>query len=187
MDLSSLRCDGCGQPATAEHLGRRLKRLEEMTKFRPIHVQVLFLSAVSPADPREYLYSPEGAFSGEAAQLLSALGIETTGRATDRTLSEFQRRGYVLAHLLECPGEGTVGVGSEALRGRFGPTLARIRRSFRPKKLVLLGAELRPFLAELQAAGMPAEIALERGNPFHLPGLRPGELAAVLTSPAEAL
>jgi hypothetical protein len=187
MEPSSLTCDGCGQPATAEHIGRRLKRLEEMTRFRPIHVQVLFLSPVSPADPREYLYSPQGPFSGEAAQLLSALGIETSGRSAEAALSEFQRRGYALAHLLECPGEGEEGVPSEALRGRFGPTLARIRRSFRPRKLVLLGAELRPFVAELEAAGMQAEMALKHGNPFHLPGLRPGELGTVLASPAGAL
>jgi len=187
MDRSALSCDGCGQPATTEHIGRRLKRLEEMTRFRPIHVQVLLLSAVSPADPREYLYSPEGSFCGEAARLLAALGIENSGRPAEASLADFQRRGYLLAHLLECPREVNPSEADRVLRGRFSPTLVKIRRSFRPKRVVLLGAELAPFAAELEAAGLDAEITLENGKPFRLEALRPGELGAVLVSSAGAL
>src|SRR5215475_3512723 len=167
MEQPLLPCDGCGRPASAEHIGRRLKRLEELTRFRPIHVQALFLSAESPADPREYLYSSEGGFQGEAARLLEALGIETAARPAEAVRAEFQRRGFLLAHLLECPGEGGRPE-KEALEGRFGPMLARIRRSFRPKKVALLGAEVAAFAAPLAAAGLETEIALAGGRPFEL-------------------
>jgi len=43
-----LPCDGCGQPASAEHIARRLQRLEWATRFRPIHIQALLLAAFRP-------------------------------------------------------------------------------------------------------------------------------------------
>ena len=70
-----LPCDGCGQLASAEHLARRLQRLEWATRFRPIHVQALLLSLAAPENDAEFLYNPEGPFAGQAAQILDALSI----------------------------------------------------------------------------------------------------------------
>src|SRR6266478_9620777 len=135
---SEILCDGCGQPAGPGHIARRLKRLENMTRYRPIHVQVLFLAATGPAADTEYLYSAEGEFAGGGAELLRALGIEVSGRTVEAVLTEFQRRGYVLAYVLECAEEKTGGKVMTSLAQRIPATLTRIRRSFKPKRLALL-------------------------------------------------
>src|SRR5437899_12101620 len=45
----ALPCDGCGQAATAEHIARRLQRLEWTTRYRPVHIHTLLLGAYSPS------------------------------------------------------------------------------------------------------------------------------------------
>src|SRR5260370_8364177 len=46
MDTNStpILCDGCGLAASAEHIAARMERLELATRFRPIHVNVLFVA-----------------------------------------------------------------------------------------------------------------------------------------------
>ena len=78
-----LRCDGCGQAASPEHTARRLQRLEWTTRYRPVHIHTLLLGGFSPADERDFLYSPQGEFHGEAALLLDAVGVATPGKTPD--------------------------------------------------------------------------------------------------------
>src|SRR4029077_18279979 len=78
--VKELTCDGCGLEASSEHIARRLKRLKLATRYRPIHVQAVFLGAQSPADDKDFLYAAASGFSGEAAALLRALGIQAEGR-----------------------------------------------------------------------------------------------------------
>ena len=165
-----IMCDGCGQAADQEHITRRLRRLERMTRFRPIHVQALFLGAVSPAADCEHLYSAEEEFRGEGAALLRALEIDLAGRGSEATLVEFQRRGYLLTHVLECPGEYCdAATLRSAMEQRIGATMARIRRSFKPKRVVLLGEGLEPFVARLKSGDLGAELLLtDAGQPFPL-------------------
>lgn len=179
-------CDGCGQAADQEHITRRLRRLEKMTRFRPIHVQALFLGAVSPQADGEHLYSVENEFRGEGAALLRALEIETAGRSVEATLAEFQRRGYLLTHVLECPVEyGDAAVFRSAMEQRIAATMARIRRSFKPKRVVLLGEELEPFVARFKAADLGAELLLsDGGQPFPLSS---AELVTKLTAATPSL
>src|SRR6266849_9854658 len=99
----ALVCDGCGQTATTEHISRRLQRLEWTTRYRPVHINTLLLGAFSPIEEKDFLYSPGSEFHGEAALLLEALGMATTGRAADSVQAEFQRAGFFLTHVLECP------------------------------------------------------------------------------------
>src|SRR6266571_3195402 len=75
----ALPCDGCGQAATAEHIARRLQRLEWTTRYRPVHIHTLLLGAYSPLRDEEFLYASDGEFGGEAAQILDAVGISTAG------------------------------------------------------------------------------------------------------------
>jgi len=60
----ALVCDGCGQMASAEHIARRLQRLEWTTRYRPVHISTLFLGAFSPRDEKEFLYALEENFTG---------------------------------------------------------------------------------------------------------------------------
>jgi hypothetical protein len=184
----AILCDGCGQPAGAEHIAARLKRLENMTRYRPIHVQALFLGSASPANSEEYLYSAQGLFAGEGAALLKALSIETAGRALDQVLSDFQRRGYLLAHVLDC-GEVSGGnaLGREALARRIPATLTRIRRSFKPKRVVLLGQELAEFIPQFMAANLDAALILRNARPFEWNETGAGELAKELAAAMQSL
>jgi hypothetical protein len=172
MPREHLVCDGCGQPADPAHITRRLKRLENMTRYRPIHVQVLFLGAASPLDDLDYLYSAEGDFRGEGLALVRALGMEPAGKAVEAVLTDFQRRGYLLTHLLDCPRQSDDP--GALLEARRTAILARIRRSLKPKKLVLLGGELDALTTSL-GPELPG-VELVRFAPGR--ALRLGELAA---------
>jgi hypothetical protein len=181
-------CDGCGQLADAEHVARRLKRLENMTRYRPIHVQALFLGAASPADTREYLYSADGLFAGEGAALLRALNMDTAGRSVEATLADFQRRGYLLAHLLDC-GDALSGEEprTELLAQRIPVTLTRIRRSFKPKRIVLLGRELAEFVPQFKAANLDAALILRDGKPFEWEEIGDNVLSKELAAASQTL
>jgi hypothetical protein len=167
---SMIVCDGCGQAADQEHITRRLRRLEKMTRYRPLHVQALFLAAVSPQADGEHLYSADEEFRGDGAALLRALEIDSARRGVEATLAEFQRRGYLLTHVLECPGEYSDESGlNSAMERRIAATMARIRRSFKPRRVVLLGEQLEPFVARLKSEDLGAELLLtDAGQPFPL-------------------
>lgn len=182
MPSGTLICDGCGQPADQEHLALRLKRLENMTRYRPIHVQALFLGAESPVAAPEYLYSAEVEFRGEGLALLLALGIDPAGKSVEAVLKDFQRRGYLLAHILECPGPADrLDALHLLLQKRSLATAARIRRSLKPKRLVLLGTELAALAGTLTNEIPGVEIVRsEQGTSFPLNQPSAGWLARAL-------
>src|SRR6266481_10141363 len=122
-----LVCDGCGQMASAEHIARRLQRLEWTTRYRPVHISTLFLGAFSPQNEKDFLYAPGGEFQGEAALLLEAVGISTAGKAAEAVHAEFQRAGFFLTHILECPLEDDEGL-QAALKNRRAAVATRFRR-----------------------------------------------------------
>src|SRR6266576_2762980 len=97
----ALVCDGCGQAATAEHIARRLQRLEWTTRYRPVHIHTLLLGAYSPLRDEEFLYASDREFGGEAAQILDAVGISTAGKTREAVHAEFQRAGFFLTHVLD--------------------------------------------------------------------------------------
>ena len=176
-----LKCDGCGQPASPEHVAKRLKRLEWATRFRPLHINVLFLGAVSPAEDAGYLYSGadeaedrnnERALAGEAVRILEACGIDA-GNSGGRLLAEFQHRGYFLTHILECPA-AQMTPGHDALAHvilrQFPSALMRIRRSLRPKRIAAISEALDALISRLAPSDTGAELLLDAGRPFGLDG-----------------
>ena len=182
QDSKMILCDGCGQKADQEHIARRLKRLERMTRYRPIHVQALFLRAVSPAADAAHLYSAEGEFRGEGLALLRVLGIDLAGKSVEVVLTDFQRRGYLLAHVLECPDGSADGKpAAELLEKRLAATQARVRRSLKPKQVVLLGREMDPFVQQFTKEAVGAELALSPGgHAYRLEDLALGSLEALI-------
>jgi len=168
--VKELTCDGCGRGASSEHIARRLKRLELATRYRPIHVQAVFLGAQSPTDDKNFLYAAEAGFSGEAAALLQALGIHAEGRDVESVLAEFQKRGFVLTHVLECPAEPrreTPNLEEDLLR-KLPSVARRLRGSLRPKRVILLSRELTSVLDALKSSQLGGELALNDGLPFDL-------------------
>jgi hypothetical protein len=180
--LNYLPCDGCGLPASPRHIAERLRRLELSTRFRPVHIGVLFVALAPPVRPEDDFYGPAES-KDFADPFLEALDIRSS---TDRTtpesnvqaiasarFGEFQRRGYYLAYLSECPlPEGIEP--AESTIARLGPTLIRrIRFNYKPKHVAPLGQELLPLVDMLKVAGIGAILTLDQGQP--LPAPRTGD------------
>jgi len=184
--VRELICDGCGLGASPEHIAKRLRRLELTTRYRPIHIQAVFLGPQSPADDKDFLYSIETPRGGEGAALLRALGIQTDGRDAEAVPAEFQKRGFLLTHVLECAAEpgGTSADLTRALRQRLPAVARRLRGSLRPKRIVLISKDLAAVVEELKKSQLGGELMLNDGRPFDL-----GDLDSVtkLTSMARGL
>jgi hypothetical protein len=185
-----LPCDGCGQLVPAEHIARRLQRLEWATRFRPIHIQALLLAASAPESDSEFLYSPEAPFTGLAGDLLAALSISSAGKSNEEILADFQKRGLFLAYLLECPlASGTEPPEAVDLLDRHLPqALARIRRSLKPKRALVLSQDLQRFLPQLCESdlGCPVVYTPLAASESAVPP-SPDEIAAFLAAlPAHA-
>jgi hypothetical protein len=166
-----LRCDGCGRKASSEHIARRLQRLEWATRYRPVHIHTLILGAFSPEQDEDFLYAPSGEFHGEAGLLLDAAGISTAGKAREAVHAEFQRAGFFLTHVLECPmeSEGSVRVDAKAaLKERLAAVAIRIRRSLKPKRVMAVTEDLAPVVEKILALDLGCPVMLDHGKPFRL-------------------
>jgi len=168
----SLPCDGCGLPASPEHIAERVRRLELATQFRPIHLGILFVALAPPIRAHDDFYAP--AESKEFIEpFLEALEIPPSMHKPVR-LAEYQRRGYYLTYLSECPiPENAEPVA--ATIARLGPTLIRrIKFNFRPKHIAPMGQELTPLAEMLRAAGIGPLVTLDHGLVLPTPRTGPG-------------
>ena len=170
VDTNMLPCDGCGQFAAPAHIARRLQRLEWATRYRPVHIQVVLLGGIVPAQQGSYLYADSAPFSGEAAQLLEAVQLPTEGKTRDDVLTEFQKRGLLLIHVLECPLEGHLSPSeiSRLLERQLRSTLVRIRHSLKPKRVLLFSKELAALASKVSEAVLDSPLLLDNGKPFDL-------------------
>ena len=103
-------CDGCGAQVDEAHIRSRIERLEQATRFRPIHIQVLLLAAAPPSQPEDDFYRAATAANRSFAsqtffdELTKSIGRNPNDTAAEEaTLSEFQRAGFYLAYAVECP------------------------------------------------------------------------------------
>jgi hypothetical protein len=102
--------------------------------------------------------------------LLAAAGLTSQGKSAEATLV-FQRRGFFLTHVLECPLEdGAGGRITELVGNRLPAVLARIRRSLKPKRLAPISRWLEQFLPALISGALPCATLLDRERPFALDG-----------------
>jgi hypothetical protein len=144
--------------------------LEWTTRYRPVHIQALLLAGIASESDAAFLYSPEGNYEGEAANLLDALQISWAGKPGDAILTEFQKRGLFLTHVLECPLEpGTASTTAQQLLDKQLPAvIARIRRSLHPKRLILLSNELAPLAGKLTEATLGTPVFTGQYGPLPL-------------------
>jgi len=136
-----------------------------------VHISTLFLGAFSPQNEKDFLYAPGGEFQGEAALLLEAVGISTTGKAAEAVHTEFQRAGFFLAHVLECPIEGESSSQAEvqaALKARLPAVATRVRRSLKPKRVMAITEVLTPLVEDIVRLDLGCPVLLDRGKPFRL-------------------
>ena len=151
-----LRCDGCGQLADSAHISRRLQRLAWATRFRPLHIQALLLSGIAPTLDSDFLYTPDSLFRGEAGAILHAVQIPTEGKPPEMVLAEFQKLGLMLTHLLECPLQEDVSPpqASALLEKQLPSAITRIRRSLKPRRILLISADLQPVTDKLRQSNL---------------------------------
>ena len=180
--LNYLPCDGCGLPASPEHIAERVRRLELSTRFRPVHIGVLFVALAplvrmeddfyGPAESKEFFDPLLGAL--EIPSSTEKAAPKSDAHATDLArLAEFQRRGYYLAYLSECPAQESEEPVASTI-ARLGPTLIRrIRFNYKPKHIAPLGQELVPLIEMLRGAGIGPILTLDQG--LALPTPRTGD------------
>jgi hypothetical protein len=114
------------------------------------------------------------------------LGVEQAGRSVAETLVGLQRMGFLLTHVLECPVSDAT-ARREAMQARLPVTLARIRRSYKPKRVVLVGTALASCVTQITGASLDAVILLQRGRPFEWAEVSQDLLAKEAAAPPEAL
>jgi hypothetical protein len=151
-------CDGCGLPASPAHIAERVNRLELATRYRPIHISALFVAASPLLRPEDDFYGPPESRQFfdpflEAVDIFPSGNMPPAGDAA--RLAEFQRRGYYLSYLSECP-LTEEHASTDATITRSGPMLARrIRFNYKPRQTVILGNELSALRDILEKAGLP--------------------------------
>ena len=178
-DASLLICDGCGQRASSGHLARRLLRLERSSRFRPVHIHNLLVAGAGPEHDEDYLYfagenstgsgrEDSRKCAGDAREVLLGSGISVEGKSAQAVLAEFQRQGLFLIYVMECPLEAGVNDAAipEMLAGRMPSLMTRIRRSLRPRRVILVSGELRALEDKFRSAqlGCPVEVAAITGS-----------------------
>jgi hypothetical protein len=170
-------CDGCGAQVDEAHIRRRIERLELATRFRPIHIHVLLLDAAPPANLEDYFYR---AGNSDERSLASRMYFDELAKCTghahgthpseDSTLAEFQKRGFFLAHAVECPVESPSEL-AQIIR-RLAPTVAlRVNSSYKPQFVAPISRMLQDIIPLLQSQGWSEKMILSDGKPFDDPFL----------------
>jgi len=181
-DSALLPCDGCGQPADSAHIARRLQRLEWATRFRPVHIQALLLGAIAPEQDADFLYAPQALFRGDLRAILEAAQITAQGKSAESILGEFQKLGLALAYILECPLNpgASPSPAADLLEKQLPAAIARIRRSLKPRRVLLFSNELSAVLPRLHQADLGCPVLPPAPHLFlAAPGAAQGDVASL--------
>jgi hypothetical protein len=168
-------CDGCGAPVDEAHIRSRIERLERATRFRPIHIQALFLAAAPPSQLTDDFYrAATSAQRSAASQAFFDEIAKYIGRKPDDTadeesvLAEFQRRGFYLAYAVECPIESSEQLAAAVTK--LAPrVLLRVNTSYKPKFVAPISQVLQPLIALFQSNSWADRLILHDGAPFDDP------------------
>jgi hypothetical protein len=171
-------CDGCGTQVDEAHIRQRIERLELATRFRPIHIQVLFLDSAPPAALEDYFYRPAADLNERSVasrmffdELAKCTGhARATHASEESALAEFQKHGYFLAYVVECPVESSSDLAG-AIDRMASTVVLRVNSSYKPKFLAPISRDLQALLPLLQLKGWNEKLILNNGEPFDDPFL----------------
>jgi hypothetical protein len=174
----AILCDGCGLPASPDHIRERVARLELATRYRPIHISVLFVGLAPAARLQDDFYQLPKTMAPETRDFFEALlqavevpsSAETDDDPAAARMAEFQRRGYYLTYVSECPLNSSPG-GDDRLSAvsRLAPTLIkRIRYNYKPNNIAPLGSELFPLIEILNQPEVNSHLLLDQGVPLEV-------------------
>lgn len=174
-------CDSCGRTVDAEHIRRRITRLEQATRFRPIHIHALVIDACPPAEPADFFYNVAAdrlARSTQASQYFGELGICAADAAAksgagvvneEAVLTEWQRRGLFLGYPIECPYDSEAEL-TDRIRRSEKTLLLRLQTSYKPKFVALISESTTGLIDSLRANGWGERLILDGEKPFFGPG-----------------
>ena len=135
------------------------------SRWLPGSARFTFKLYCSPTLPlgrvEDYFYRPfcEGESRSADGQeffveMMKAAGIAPDVAANEEAaLAEFQRRGFYLAHAVECP-VATPGELNERVTRASSTLLKRIEFSYRPKHIIPIGAAVKAIAPELQKSSI---------------------------------
>ena len=165
-------CDGCGAQVDEAHIRSRIERLERATRFRPIHIQALFLAAAPPSQSDDDFYRAATSTNRSVTSKMFFDEIaKSIGRKPDDTadeesvLTEFQRRGFYLAYAVECPIESPQLLAA-AVTQLAPRVLLRVNTSYKPKFVAPISLALQPLIALFQSNSWADRLILHDGAPF---------------------
>jgi hypothetical protein len=169
-------CDGCGARVDDLHIRQRIERLESATRFRPVHISVLFVDAAPPARLEDYFYRATGDHSGRSSTsreffdgLINCAGVSpAAGRNEEAALLEFQRRGYFLIGVVECALANPQEVDT-AIERAAPALLRRVNVSYKPKSIALLSRDTEPLVEPFKQSDWAGRLILHDGKPFDGP------------------
>jgi hypothetical protein len=138
------------------------------TRFRPVHIQALLLAGIAPKNDFDFLYAPDSSVGGEAATILEAVQLFREGKSREDMLADFQKLGLMLAYILECPlhDSGSPAQVRTLVEQHLPATIARIRHSLKPKRVLLISAGLQDLAIELPSASLGCPVFPPRGSAF---------------------
>jgi hypothetical protein len=168
---ATILCDGCGLPATPDHIRQRMARLELATRHRPFHVGLLLVSTAPPVNPADDIYAWEQNSASPKSRryiqsLFACVGVSPDKSPADQ-LSDLQRRGVYVAYLVECPLPDNAS--KTDLAANYGRTLVkRITYSYKARQIALLAPTADGLANLLSTAGF-AEKLVANGKGIEIP------------------
>jgi hypothetical protein len=165
-------CDGCGAQVDEAHIRNRIERLEHATRFRPIHIQALFLAAAPPSQLEDDFYRAATSTKRSAVsqmffdEITKSIGRKPGDTADEEaTLTEFQRAGFYLAYAVECPIESPEQLAAAVTK--LAPrVLLRVNTSYKPKFVAPISQELQPLIPLFQTNSWSDRLILHNAKSF---------------------
>ena len=96
---TTILCDACGLTASPLHIAERVQRLERATRFRPVHIEVLFVGHDPAARVEDDFYGPP-----ESLELFDSLFNSLLNSVDIRESAESNPAESCAARLLEAGG-----------------------------------------------------------------------------------
>jgi hypothetical protein len=182
-------CDGCGTRADDAHIRSRNDRVELALRYRPTQIKVLILDGSPPAKHEDSFYNatrdrgPRGVMSRTYFDELVRASGGGVGPSLqeDSALVEFRKKGFYLAHCVECPCDTDADL--QAAIRRFAPTvMKRVQYTLQPNYIVPVGVHTQELIRLFGMIGWGDRLVLDKVGPFVDPYLSDPKKQAAFNS-----
>jgi hypothetical protein len=182
-------CDGCGTRADEAHIRGRNERIELALRYRPTQIKVLILDGAPAPHLQDTFYQSTRDRSVRSVasrvyfdELVKASGGTVSPNMNeDSALVDFRKKGFFLAHAIECPA-ATEGELAGTMR-RFAPTvMKRVQYTLQPNYIVPIGVATAELIRLFGMIGWGDRLVLDKAGPFVDPYLNDPKKQATFNS-----